>query len=152
MVLVMFVCLFATQGIRTGSSDISDFLHEVKKSNFRKKKSSQVRRAPKVCPINGPKVRFFCSLTKILSIHVRALARKLKLLTFYQNWELRLVFTTGCHHGWWQENFFGATCGMLENAIQGKKYFRAWHYTTHANHHWEIFFSVFIINFRWDME
>ena len=33
----------------------------------------------------------------------RALARKLKLLMFSQNLEVRLVFTKGCHHCWRQD-------------------------------------------------
>ena len=33
----------------------------------------------------------------------RALARKLKMMAFPQNWEIRLVFTKGCHHGWRQD-------------------------------------------------
>ena len=33
----------------------------------------------------------------------RALARKLKLVTFCRNWVIRLVFTKGRHHGWRQE-------------------------------------------------
>ena len=33
----------------------------------------------------------------------RALARKLKLLMFSQNVEVRLVFTKGCHHCWRQD-------------------------------------------------
>ena len=82
---------------------------------------------------------------------IRALTRKLKWLTFSRNWEITLVFTKGCHNGWWQENFFfGATC-TLENAIQGKKYFRAWHYTAHTNHHWEMFFFI-CHKLGWDME
>ena len=36
----------------------------------------------------------------ITSNWYRALARKLKVLTFSQNWEIRLVFTKGRHHGW----------------------------------------------------
>ena len=36
--------------------------------------------------------------------------------------------------------FFGTTRRILENVILGKKYFRAWHYTTHTNYHWEMFF------------
>ena len=36
---------------------------------------------------------------------IRALGRKLKLLTFSQNREIRLVFTEGRHHGWRKENF-----------------------------------------------
>ena len=32
----------------------------------------------------------------------RALARKLELMTFSRNWEIRLVFTKGPHHGWRQ--------------------------------------------------
>ena len=77
----------------------------------------------------------------------RALARKLKLLTFSRNWEFRLVFTKRRHHGWRQKTFFGTTHRMLENAILGKKYFRAWLYRAHTNHHWEMFFfSLFIVN------
>ena len=34
------------------------------------------------------------------------LARKLKLLTFSRNWEIRLVFTKGHHHGWPPEKIF----------------------------------------------
>ena len=55
----------------------------------------------------------------------RALARKLKWLTSSRNWEIRLAFTKGRHHGWRQENFFGKTSRKLENAILEKKYFRA---------------------------
>ena len=36
----------------------------------------------------------------------RALARKLELKTFSPNWEIRLVFTKGRHHGWRQEKVF----------------------------------------------
>ena len=32
----------------------------------------------------------------------RALARKLKLMTFSPNWEIRLVFTKGGHYSWRQ--------------------------------------------------
>ena len=56
-----------------------------------------------------------------------ALARKLKLLTFYRNWKIRLVFTESRHHGWRQENIFGTTSKTLENAVQGRNYFRACH-------------------------
>ena len=35
-----------------------------------------------------------------------ALARKLKLAMFSQDWEIRLVFTKGCHHCWQQEVIF----------------------------------------------
>ena len=37
---------------------------------------------------------------------VKALARKLKLLTFSRYWKTRQVFTKGCHHGWRQKNIF----------------------------------------------
>ena len=67
----------------------------------------------------------------ITSNWYRALARKLKLLTFSQNWEIRLVFTKGRHHGWRKKFFFVATSRTLEIAILWKKYFRAWHSTTH---------------------
>ena len=36
---------------------------------------------------------------------IRALGRKLKLLTFSQNRGIRLVFTEGRHHGWRKESF-----------------------------------------------
>ena len=67
---------------------------------------------------------------------LRALARKLKLMTFSWNLEIRIVFTKGCHHGWLQE-FFVATRRALENAIMGKKYFK--------ENHWEMFF-FFVYN------
>ena len=56
---------------------------------------------------------------------VRELAIKLKLLTFSQNWEIRLVFTEGRRHGWRQEKSFSEIHRTLENAILGEKYFRA---------------------------
>ena len=60
---------------------------------------------------------------------VRVLSRNLKLMTFSQNWEIRLVFTKSCHHGWWGEFFFFAkTRKTLENAIFGIKYFKVWHH------------------------
>ena len=65
----------------------------------------------------------------------RALARKLKLMTFSRNWEIRLVFTKGRHHGWQQEFFLAATRRALENAILEKKFSKEWHYTTQTNHH-----------------
>ena len=40
----------------------------------------------------------------------------------------------------------------LGNAILGKKYFRAWQYTTHTNHHWEMFFSLSQIWLRYGIE
>ena len=43
-------------------------------------------------------------------------------MTFFPNWEIRLVFTKGHNHGWRQE-FFVTTRRTLENAIMGKKYF-----------------------------
>ena len=45
-----------------------------------------------------------------------------------------------------RKTFFATTRSMLENAIQGKKYFRSLHYTAHTNHHREMFFSLFIVN------
>ena len=65
-----------------------------------------------------------------------ALARKLKLLTFSWNWE-NMVGD--------KKNIFVITCWIEGNAILGKKYFRAIHYTIHTNHHWHMFFSLFII-------
>ena len=76
----------------------------------------------------------------------RALARKLKLTTLSRNWEIRLAFTKGHNHSWRQEFFFATTRRTLENAILGKKYFRARLYAIHTNHHEEMFFSFFIIN------
>ena len=49
----------------------------------------------------------------------RALARKLKLMTFSPNWEIRTVFTKGCHHGWQQAIFYITTCRTPQNAILG---------------------------------
>ena len=86
-----------------------------------------------------------CTLCKKGSPATRALARKLKLMTFSQNWGIRLVFAKRPHHDW-QQICFVTTQRTLKNAILGKKYFRSWHYTTYTNHHWEIFFSLFIIN------
>ena len=65
----------------------------------------------------------------------RVLARKLELMTFSRNWEIRLVSTKCRHHGWRQEFFLVATHRALENAILEKKYSKAWHYTTQTNHH-----------------
>ena len=42
----------------------------------------------------------------ILRDYSRALARKLELLTFSRNWEIRIMFTKGHHHGWRQEIIF----------------------------------------------
>ena len=39
-------------------------------------------------------------LPTIRGAYSRSLARKLKLLTFCRNWEIRLMFTKGRHHGW----------------------------------------------------
>ena len=36
---------------------------------------------------------------------VRALARKLRLIAFSRNWEIRQVCTKDRHHGWQQEFF-----------------------------------------------
>ena len=36
----------------------------------------------------------------------KGLVRKFKLTMFFQNWEIRLVFTKGDHHVWWQEFCF----------------------------------------------
>ena len=55
----------------------------------------------------------------------KALARKLKVMMFSPNWEIILVFSKGHHYGWRQEIFFATTRRMLENAILGKKYFKA---------------------------
>ena len=65
---------------------------------------------------------------------------------FPRNWEIRLAFTKGRHHSCQQELFLLQLVSMLENAIQGKKYFRSLHYTAHTNHHREMFFSLFIVN------
>ena len=43
-----------------------------------------------------------------------------------------------------KKSFFGTTRRTLGNAILGKKYFREWDYTTHTNHHLEMFYSLFI--------
>ena len=48
-------------------------------------------------------------------------------------------------------NFFITTHRIPENAILVKKYFRAWH-TTHTNHHWEIIFSLFIMDLGYQIE
>ena len=63
---------------------------------------------------------------------IRVLARKLKLLTFSQNWENTLVPIKGRHRRWQQEQFFGIICKTLENVMTGKKYFRVYHYKTQA--------------------
>ena len=62
----------------------------------------------------------------------RALARKIKLMTFSLNREIRLVLTNG------RTTMIGSTKKVfittrrtLGNAILGNKYFRASHYTTH---------------------
>ena len=49
-----------------------------------------------------------------------------------QNWEIRLAFTKGRHHGWRQEFLFVTTSRTLENAILKKKYSKARRYTTYT--------------------
>ena len=74
--LVLFVhpfdCLFTTQHLRNGSLVFSNFLHEVRKSQC-------VRRAK-----NGPKMRFWWGLTKILSIHMNFFFLNMKFLMIFQ--------------------------------------------------------------------
>ena len=93
---------------------------------------------------------YFTKPHRLLSANLytnsRTLARKLKVMTFPRNWEIRLVFTKGRHLGWRQEVFFVTTCRMLENATLVKKYFEAWHHATQTNHHWKNIFSLFIIS------
>ena len=67
---------------------------------------------------------FNLQLNGLFGFPTRALARKIKLLTFYWNWKIRQVFTKGCQHGWWQNLFFGTTHRTLENAIHGKEMFQ----------------------------
>ena len=74
-------------------------------------------------------------INRIYKSKIRALARKLKLMTFSRNWELLVT-----------RIFFVTTRRMLLSAVPWKKYFKAWYYTTQTNQQWEIFFSLFIIN------
>ena len=53
------------------------------------------------------------------------LARKLKLLKFSRNWEIRLVFNKVATMFGDKKNFFGATRRTLENDTLGMKYFTA---------------------------
>ena len=57
--------------------------------------------------------------------HHRALARKLKLLTFSKNWEIRLVFTKDRHHGWQQENLFWYNPQNARKYHPGKEIFQS---------------------------
>ena len=74
-----------------------------------------------------------------------ALAKKKKTWCFFEigklDYYLSMVATMVGNK---KKNY--TTRRTLGNAIQGKKYFRAWHYTTHTNDHWEMFFSLININ------
>ena len=59
-----------------------------------------------------------CSALRVI---FRVLARKLKLTTFSRNWEIRLAFTIVGD----KKIFLPTTRVMLQNAIMGKKFFRA---------------------------
>ena len=66
----------------------------------------------------------FYIIDKIV-LNYKALARKLKLVTFSRNWEIKQVCTKDRHYGWQQEIFFITTRRTLQNAVLGKKYFKA---------------------------
>ena len=57
----------------------------------------------------------------------RALARKLKVMAFSRNWEIRQAYTKDRRYGWQQGIFFFSftTCRTLQNAVLGNKYFKA---------------------------
>ena len=38
------------------------------------------------------------------NIASQGISKKLKLLMFSRNWQIRVVFTKDCHHGWQQES------------------------------------------------
>ena len=76
------------------------------------------------------------------SCSIQALARKIKLLTFYRNWEIRKVFTKGRQNSWRQNFFLVQPIERWKTPFMGKKCFKAWHCTTHTNHHWEMFFFL----------
>ena len=65
-----------------------------------------------------------------------ALVRKLKVLTFSQNWKVTLVFTKRSP-SWFTKKtlYFSTTDKTLENTILGKKHFRACHCRIHTNRH-----------------
>ena len=81
----------------------------------------------------------------------RALARKLKLLRFSQNWEIRLAFAKGHHYAWRQEkkNWYNP-----QNAGKhpGKEIFQSITlYNTHKSPLSNVFFFVYH-KLGWDME
>ena len=81
------------------------------------------------------------------SCSMQALARKIKLLTFYRNWEIRKVFTKGRQHDWRQNFFFGATHRTLENPIHGKEMFQGMTlHNTHKSPLRNVFFPLLLIN------
>ena len=69
-----------------------------------------------------------------------------KLVTISQNWEIRLVFTKGRHHGWQQENFFWYNLQNARKCYPGKKIFQSM--TLHNTHKSPLrnVFSLIIIN------
>ena len=93
---------------------------------------------------NGPK--------PLKSYSGRALARKLKLLTFSQNREIRQVFTKGLHHFWQQNFFFWQNPQNAGKPHPGKEIFQSM--TLHSRHKSplkNVFFFVYH-KLDWDME
>ena len=69
---------------------------------------------------------------------------KLKLLTFAQNWEIRVVFTESRHIVGDKKIFFGYYLSKARKCHPGKELFKSMTlYNTHRNHHREMFFLCF---------